>query len=104
MCGLADVATGRPRAPIANAQGQLPPPAVPIAADAYVADVQRNGRSVYDEGISIGTEQVAPLDVFIKSDGGTYDGIVNRPASGPAANVAVVLVPESTHRQNPALY
>ena len=95
---------GPTRAPVANAQGQLPPAPVPLAAGAYVADVQQAGRSVYDEGVDVGTEPVAPIEVVIKTNGATVEGVVSRGGTPAPAGVSVVLVPDGAHRKNPALY
>ena len=45
--------------------------------NAYVADIQLGGRSVYDEGITVGTDPIAGIAVIIKSDGGTIEGTVS---------------------------
>ncbi len=96
--------SGPTRAPVPNAQGQLPPTPVPLPAGAYVADVQQSGRSVYDEGLAVGTDPIAPIDVILKSDGGTVKGIVSGADQKPAAGRTVVLVPEAARRRNSALF
>jgi len=96
--------TGPTRAPSPNAQGQLPPTPVPIAANAYVADVMQSGRSVYDTGFTVGTEAIAPIEIVIRSDGGAGEGTVSSVDGKPAPNTTVVLVPEASRRRNSALY
>jgi len=60
---------------VANAQGQMPPTPVPLPPNAYVADVQLGGRSVYDEGLTVGTDPIAGLEVIVKSDGGLTNAL-----------------------------
>jgi Polysaccharide lyase family 4, domain II len=95
---------GPTRAPIPNAQGQLPPTPVPLPPNAYVADIQQGGRSVYDEGMTVGTDPVGPIDVVIKSDGGTIGGTVFDADRKLAPGKSVVLVAELSRRRNLALF
>jgi hypothetical protein len=95
---------GPTRAPVANAQGQMPPPPVPLPPNAYVADVQLGGRSVYDEGLTVGADPIAGLEVIVKSDGGTIEGTVTGADKKPLVGRTVVLVPERARRGNFALY
>ena len=41
----------------------MPPTPVPLPPNAYVADVQLGGRSVFDEGLTIGTDPIAGVEV-----------------------------------------
>jgi hypothetical protein len=95
--------SGPTRAPTPNAQGQLPPTPVPISSSAYVADVTQGGRGVYDSGLVVTADPPAALEVVIRTDGGTVDGVVTGPDGKPFPNAAVVLVPD-THRKNTNLY
>ena len=96
--------TGPTRAPVANAQGQMPPTPVPLPPNAYVADIQLGGRSVYDEGLTVGTDPIAGLEVIVKSDGGTIEGTVSGADKKPLTGRSVVLVPEVARRKNFALF
>lgn len=98
------LATGPTRAPMPNAQGQLPPTPIPLPPGAYVADIQQSGRSVYDEGLTVGTDPIPPIDVIVKSDGGSVKGIVTGADQKPGAGRTVVLVPEPSRRKNSALF
>jgi len=96
--------TGPTRAPVANAQGQMPPTPVPLPPNGYVADVQLGGRSVYDEGLTVGTDPIAGVEVIVKSDGGTIEGTVSGADKKPLTGRSVVLVPELARRKNFALF
>jgi polysaccharide lyase family 4-like protein len=96
--------SGPTRAPMPNAQGQLPPTPVPLPPNAYVADVQQGGRSVYDEGLTVGSDPIGPVEVVIKSDGGTVSGTVTGTDAKAAHGKTVVLVPEVSRRKNLALF
>jgi len=92
-------------APGATGRGAAAPaqPAVPLPATAYVADVLQNGISVYDSGLTIATEAVQPIEVIVKTDGGSVDGNVTGQDQKPASGKTVVLVPDQ-RRLNGALY
>ncbi len=96
--------TGPTRAAVANAQGQMPPTPVALSPNAYVADVQLGGRSVYDEGLTVGTDPIAGLEVIVKSDGATIEGAVTGADKKPLVGRSVVLVPELARRKNSALF
>jgi hypothetical protein len=107
-----------PTRPAANrsidpfAPDPTPPPALvsvplagaPLGPNAYVADILQGGRAVYDTGISVGTQAFEPLDVRVRTDGGSVDGIVLDGKLIPFAGATVVLAPMIQYRQNPALY
>lgn len=87
--------------------GAAPPPAVtpvPLPPGAYVADILVGGTSVYDTGVTIGPDAIAPIDVQVKTDGGMVDGSAIGPDQKPEARATIVLVPAAARRQNPALY
>jgi hypothetical protein len=58
---------------------------------------------VYDSGLVVTAEALAPMEVVIRTDGGAVDGVVTGADGKPVPNAAVILVPD-THRQNPNLY
>jgi hypothetical protein len=91
----------------ASGRGPLPSAAVtPVALgpSAYVADVQQGGVSVYDSGLMVNAEPVTPIEVLVRSDGGSIEGAAIGTDQKPAAGQLVVLVPAAARRQNPALY
>lgn len=97
----------------AGARGQaaaapvvIPEPVhITLPANAYLADIRQGGVSVYDNGLVVGTQTVAPLDVIVNTDGGSIDGSVIGPDRKPAAaGMNVVLIPAENRRQNAALY
>jgi hypothetical protein len=107
-----------PARPLANrsidpfAPDPTPPPALvsvplagaPLGSNAYIADILQGGMTVYNTGISVGTQAFDPLDVRVRTDGGSVDGIVLDGKLIPFAGATVVLAPLVQHRQNPALY
>jgi hypothetical protein len=74
--------------------------------NAYVDDIREGGVSVYDSGLKIGTEPPGPVEVLIKTNGGTVQGVVSHSQQKPKAGAVVVvaLVPSGSRRQNPALF
>jgi hypothetical protein len=84
----------------------LPPvPTTPLPANAYVADIRQGSVSVYDNGLVVDTQAATPLDVMVRTDGGSIDGNVLGADRKPvAAGVTVVLIPPDDRRQNSALY
>jgi len=107
-----------PARPIANrsvdpfAPDPTPPPSLvsvplagaPLGPNAYVADILQGGMTVYNTGISVGTQAFDPLDVRVRTDGGSVEGIVLNDKLVAFAGATVVLAPMVQHRQNPALY
>jgi len=97
--------TGGPtRAPLPNAQGQLPPTPIPLGPNSYVADITQNGVSVFDSGLTIASDPVGPIEIAIKSNGGSVEGTVLDADRKPVPGMTVVLVPDTSHRQNASLY
>jgi hypothetical protein len=76
----------------------------PIASTAYVADILQSGVSVYDNGISVGSNGIDPIQIVVKTDGGSIEGIVHDSKQVPLAGTTVAMVPLIQRRQNPALY
>jgi hypothetical protein len=75
-----------------------------LPANAYVADIREGGVSIYDSGLAITGERPGLIEVILTSGGSTIKGIVRDAAGKPAINAIIVLVPESSRRQNIALY
>jgi len=69
----------------------------------YLADIRQGTASVYDNGLQVGNSEVAPLEVDIRTNGGSVDALVLGADQKPAAGKTVVLVP-TQRRQNPVLY
>jgi hypothetical protein len=70
----------------------------------YLADIRQRGISVYDKGLTFGSDPVGPIEVLLNTNAGSIAGIVVGPDRGPIARATVVLVPPMNRRQNPALY
>jgi hypothetical protein len=83
----------------ANAQSL---PALP--ATAYVADVVQGTTNVYDKPFHVGRERVDPIQVLVKTDGGSIEGIVRDLDKKPFESATVVLVPALNRRQTSSLY
>jgi hypothetical protein len=69
----------------------------------YVADIRMDGTSVYDNGLQVGSSEMKPLEVDIRSNGGSVDVTVSGSDQKPAAGRVVLLVP-TDRRQNPVLF
>jgi hypothetical protein len=67
--------------------------------NAYVADVRAFGRSIVDDGLTVGPDAVESLEVWIDVDGGTVKGSITSPKKSP---VVVVLASRASRRQSPA--
>jgi hypothetical protein len=76
----------------------------PIPSSFYVADLRVGSKSVFDNGaIVVGNEPVGPIEVTLRSDGGTVQVAAETPpASGSLPRF--VLVPAAPRRQNVLLY
>jgi hypothetical protein len=70
-----------------------------LPADAYIADIQQSGRSVYDEGIVVGP-QLDSVRISVKTDSGALTGSVER-SGERVPQATVILVPPATRRKNP---
>jgi len=89
-----------------------PPPALvtvplagaPLGPNAYVAEILQGGMTVFNTGIFVGTQSFDPLDVKVRTDGGSVSGIVLDGKLIPFGGATVALAPLVQHRQNPALY
>ncbi len=98
----------------ADAEGAYVYPSVPegayslnatgIPANAYVADIRSGDKSVYDNGIVVGDQPPAPIDVMLSSGVQSIRGTVRSVDGKPAVGAMVVLVPPPARRQNVLLY
>jgi hypothetical protein len=69
----------------------------------YVADIRQGSFSVYDNGLQLGNSEVAPLDVDIRTNGGSVDALALGADQKAAVGKTMVLVP-AERKQNPVLY
>ena len=75
-----------------------------LPSGAYVVDILQSGASVYDNGLRIASTQMAPIEIFVKTDGGKIQGIVHDSKGQPVPSAVIALVPPQDRRRNPALY
>jgi hypothetical protein len=75
-----------------------------LPANAYVADIREGGVSIYDGGLTITGDRPGLIEVILASGGSPIKGIARDATGKPAINALIVLVPESSRRQNAALY
>jgi protocatechuate 3,4-dioxygenase beta subunit len=71
--------------------------------DAYVVDVLREGKSVYDSGIDFGRKDNPDVEVILDLRGGSLSGVALNSRDEVAASITAVLIP-SNRRFNPSLY
>jgi 5-hydroxyisourate hydrolase-like protein (transthyretin family) len=73
--------------------------------DAYVADLRQKDNSVFALGFPVGEAAPDPLELMIRSQGGTVSGTVfDSTLIRPFARATVALVPDDPHRRNFVLY
>jgi hypothetical protein len=72
--------------------------------NSYVADVRQNGRSVFDDGFSVGNTPPEPVEIVVGRSLGRVEGTVRDARGNPVAHPTVVLVPSPPHRNNSDLY
>jgi hypothetical protein len=72
--------------------------------NAYIADIQQNGRSVFDEGFIIDNRTPEPLEIAIATTGGIVQGEVRDARGNSVPPTTVVLVPIPERRKNPLLF
>ena len=75
-----------------------------LPAGTYLADVRQAGVSIYDNGLSVSPRGDAPIEILMRTNSGSVEGMVLRKDQKPAPGATVTLVPETQRRQNPALY
>jgi Carboxypeptidase regulatory-like domain len=75
------------------------------SSDTYISDLKRGETTVFDSGLTIGGKTNEPLEMVLKSKGGSISGAVSDITRlHPFPYATVVLIPEKTRRQNFALY
>jgi len=90
---IANLSEGRYRINV-----QVPPPA-------YVASVQQAGANIFDDGFNVDAQSAqVPVRIEINTAGETVEGNVRISQLKEAPNAMVVLVPDSSRRNNPAFY
>jgi hypothetical protein len=72
--------------------------------NSYVADIRQNGRSVFDDGFSVGDTPPEPVEIVIGRSPGRVEGVVRDARGNLVAHPTVALVPSQPHRRNPDLY
>jgi hypothetical protein len=70
--------------------------------NAYVADVRAFGRSIVDDGLTVGHDSVDSLEILIDLEGGTVKGSIA--TSTKKSSVLVVLAPQASRRKGNALF
>jgi protocatechuate 3,4-dioxygenase beta subunit len=75
-----------------------------LAPNMYVADVRQGGSSVFDSGMDIRTGPQNPIEVLVRNDSGTVQGVVLDLEKKPFARAQVVVVPQESRRQNRLLF
>jgi hypothetical protein len=75
-----------------------------LTAGMYVSDVRHGGRSIFDTGMDVGADPLNSLDVQIRNDGASLQGVVLDLDKKPLPKASVVLVPPENRRQNRQLY
>jgi len=80
----------------------------PMPPGLYVADLRLGSKSIYDDGvITVGTEPIEPVEISLRSNGGTVQAApVTRPvaAAAPRGTSRFVLVPAAPRDRNILLY
>jgi hypothetical protein len=69
--------------------------------NAYVSDVRAFGRSIVDEGLTVGHDAVDSLEIMIEPEGGTVKGSITSTKKAP---VVVVLAPQGSRRKMQDLF
>jgi hypothetical protein len=72
--------------------------------NAYVKMARYGATDVMSEGVRIDRQPTGPLEIFISTNTGVADGIVQNDKQEPVANVTVVLVPDVTRRNRLDFY
>jgi hypothetical protein len=97
---LQTLATNLQVAGVAQPSG---PSALPDSA--YVADIRQSNRSIYDDGLDVGSsEQSGPVEIMISTNGGSIEGTVRDAGQKAPVATQVVLVPIESRRQNRDLF
>ena len=70
-----------------------------LPTNVYVADILQGNQSVFNEGVDTGNETMEPLEIVLRSGGGTIQGSVQ-----PAIARAPIVLRPATLVHNPQLY
>jgi hypothetical protein len=76
----------------------------PASANAYVAGIRQGNVNVYDNGLTVGTEPMNPIEITINTNGGGLEGTVLGTDRKPVPRTLVVAVPTPSRRRNLTLY
>jgi hypothetical protein len=97
------------RAPSPGPDGAFSIPAVPngnftvnvngMPAGFYVSDVRQSDTSIFARGLDVGASTPRPIEVFVRSDGGTVEGVVKT-----AEPATVGLIPDDRQMMRLARY
>jgi len=73
--------------------------------DAYVADLRQRDESVFDRGFSVTENNPEPVELMIRTQGGSVSGTVfDSTLIRPFGRATIALVPDDPHRRNFVLY
>jgi hypothetical protein len=75
-----------------------------LSPDLYIADVRRDGQSVFDTGFDIGGNSPDPIEIVVSTGASAVTGAVLKSPLKPFAATTVALIPEQTRRENRTLY
>jgi hypothetical protein len=75
-----------------------------LAANTYVSDIRQGGNSMLREGFIWSNPAAGPIELRLSSGGGSIRGTVLDSSQQPANRPTVVLVPDSSGRDNYLLY
>jgi hypothetical protein len=67
---------------------------------AYVEDIRQGAVTVFNTGLTVGSQPGMPLEIVVTANGGTIEGDVQTSDRKPARDTTVVLVPPPGDRQN----
>jgi hypothetical protein len=82
----------------------VPLAGIPLGSNGYVFDMLQGGRTVYNSGIVVAPQAFEPLELRVRTDGGSVIGTVLDGTMRPVAGATVSLAPLVQYRQNPALF
>jgi len=70
----------------------------------YVKSARYGAVDLMNDGLRLDRQPTGPLEIFVATDTGTADGVVQNDKQEPSVNVTVVFVPEGTRRNRLDLY
>jgi hypothetical protein len=75
-----------------------------LQVDGYISDMRQGGKDIIENGIiTVGKGSPDPVEITLKRGGATVQGVV-QDSGRPPGTAFVILIPNGTRRQNPALY